>query len=368
MFPVDLNEILRRVEQIDPARYAQTRNFTNGAVTRLSPYLSRGVISTKTVLDSVRRRGFKLWQIEKLVQELAWRDYFQNVWRAKGDEIDQDLRQPQPGVQNCSMPRAVLSGETGITAIDDGIVEMHENGYIHNHLRMYIAAVTCNSAGSHWRVPARWMYFYLRDADWASNALSWQWTAGAFSNKKYYANQENINKYCGTNDRNTFLDVGYEELPDAPIPDVLRELETPELTTELPASNELRIDETRPTFVYNFYNLDPLWAQDVDANRVLLLEPSHFAKYPIHAQTLDFALRLAANINNLQIFTGEFSELKIACAASTLHYKEHPTARHYTGVETAREQMFPEIAGYFPSFFGYWKKCEKLLKTSVAKN
>ena len=366
MFPVSINDILQRVEQIDSARYAQTRNFTDGAVTRLSPYLSRGVISTKTVLDTLLRRGFKLWQIEKLVQELAWRDYFQNVWRVKGDLLDTDLRQPQLDVQNYSLPKAILNGATGITAIDDGILEMRENGYIHNHLRMYIAAVTCNVARCHWRVPARWMYFYLRDADWASNALSWQWTAGAFSSKKYFANQENINKYCGTTDRHTFLDAAYEELPGAPIPDVLRELETPVLTTELPAPVDLQIDQTRPTFVYNFYNLDPFWARDAAANRVLLLEPSHFAKYPIASATLQFALQLAAaNIENVQIFVGEFARLQTICAASTLHFKEHPTARHYRGVETAREQMFPDIAGYFPSFFGYWKKCEKLLKAAA---
>ena len=38
-----------------------------------------------------------------------------------------------------------------------------------------------------------------------SNALSWQWVAGTNSHKKYLANQENINKYCKSNDKNTFL-------------------------------------------------------------------------------------------------------------------------------------------------------------------
>ena len=42
---------------------------------------------------------------------------------------------------------------------------------------------------------ANWMYFYLLDGDLASNSLSWQWICGANSNKKYIANQDNINKY-----------------------------------------------------------------------------------------------------------------------------------------------------------------------------
>jgi len=24
--------------------------------------------------------------------------------------------------------------------------------------------------------------------------------------------------------------------------------------------------------------------------------------------------------------------------------------------------LFPEVNGYYPSFFGYWKKCERYLK------
>mgnify|MGYP006195700273 CR=1 FL=1 len=60
---------------------------------------------------------------------------------------------------------------------------------------MYLAAMVCNNAKSHWLTPARWMYYHLLDGDLASNALSWQWVAGTFSHKKYIANQQNINKY-----------------------------------------------------------------------------------------------------------------------------------------------------------------------------
>ena len=45
-FPTETNAIWKRVAQIDPARYSKTRNFINGSLTYLSPYISRGVIST----------------------------------------------------------------------------------------------------------------------------------------------------------------------------------------------------------------------------------------------------------------------------------------------------------------------------------
>lgn len=362
MFATKIAEISAQVEKIDPVEYARSRNFLNGAVTRLSPYISRGVISPKYVLDVVQKKGHPHYQLEKFIQELAWREYFQRVWQSEGNKIDSDLKHEQTDVENSQMPTALINAETGIEAVDEAVNQMYETGYIHNHLRMYIASIACNTAKSHWRVPAKWLYFHLRDADWASNALSWQWTAGAFSSKKYWVNQENINKYSGTEQRGTFLDADYSQLPERPIPEVLRETSVPVLKTDLPVKASLTIDNSLPTLVYNFYNLDPFWKSDVEANRVLLLEPTHFDKYPVVKETIDFALKLAENISGIQVYTGKFGELKKECGSSEIYYKEHPTAAHYQGIEEDRDWMFPEIKGYFPGFFGYWKKCERLLK------
>lgn len=365
MFETDLAKILDRVEQIDPIRYARSRNFLDGAVTRLSPYISRGVISTRYVMERTLESGLEYHQIEKFLMELAWRDYFQNVWRVKQEMIDTDLRQRQPDVANTSMPRAILDASTGIEAVDAAIRGLYETGYVHNHARMYIAAITCNNARSHWRLPARWFYFHLLDADWASNALSWQWCCAAFSGKKYYANQDNINKYCGTGQRRTFLDVPYDRIADLPVPPVLRDLKDPALETALPAKRPIVIDRSLPTLVYNFYNLDPFWRSGEEANRVLLLEPSHFQKYPVSPKTIDFVLKLAGNIERIQVYVGEFDELKSDIGPAGIYYKEHPASEHYTGTRDEREWMFPEVRGYYPSFFGFWKKCEALLQRHV---
>jgi deoxyribodipyrimidine photo-lyase len=362
MFTTNLDEILNLIDNIDPIKYGKTRNFLHGDVTKLSPYISRGVISTKFVFEKVLAKNYEFEKIEKFVQELAWRDYFQNVWRVKEELLDRDLKQTQPDVQNLSMPKAVLTAETGIKAVDAAINGLYETGYVHNHLRMYIALITCNIAKSHWKIPAKWFYYHLLDADWASNACSWQWTAAAFSNKKYYANQENINKFCGTKQRGTFLDVEYDEFPDLEIPEVLLATETPVLKTSLPKQTAITIDNSLPTFVYNFYNLDPFWKNNLAGNRVLLLEPSHFAKYPVSPKTIEFILKLSENIERIQVYVGEFSELKTAYNLSEIYYKEHPTNAHYTGKREERDWMFPEVRGYFPSFFAYWKNCAKILK------
>ena len=362
MFTNKYSEILEQIDQVDPVNYGRTRNFIDGDVSRLSPYISRGVISTKQVMKRTLDRGFEPDEIKKWLQELAWRDYWQLVWIEKGKEIDSDLRYPQPDVQNHQMPKVIVEANTGIKAIDGAIEEFYETGYLHNHVRMYIAAICCNMGKSHWKVPAQWMYYHLKDGDWASNALSWQWVAGSNSNKKYVANQDNINKYCHTDQCGTFLDVPYEAFDDLETPDLLKDLVNPELKTPLPESSEIEIDPQKTTLIYNFYNMDPKWREDQQANRILLLEPSVFEKYPVSESSIQFLTDLGENIPNLQVYTGEFDELKhqFSLSDSDIYYKEHPL-NNYSGNEEARNWMFP-VKGYYPSFFKFWNKAKKELK------
>lgn len=366
MFAVNYSEIISQIEVIDPIRYGKTRNYIDGAVTKLSPYIARGVISTRQVALSVLSRGFKPYEIESFLKELAWRDYFQQVWIALKDEIDQDIKQAQSNVANYQIASNIVEAKTGIQAIDEGIRNLYHTGYMHNHLRMYVASLACNIAQSHWLMPAKWLYFHLLDADWASNALSWQWVAGSFSSKKYFANQENINRYCYTNQRQTFLDIPYEDFANLLIPKPLTELIDWKMETSLAKQKDLALNLDLPTYIYNFYNLDPHWDSHILANRVLLLEPSFFQKYPVSDSTIDFVLNLANNIPNIQIFVGEFGDLSKQTTCKTIHYKEHPTNQHYQGILHQRDWLFPQIIGYYPSFFNYWKKCEKHLKNLMS--
>jgi len=358
-FPTSYKEILKRIDAIDPLKYRASRNYINGAVSYLSPYISRGVISTKFIFDEILKKGHHPQQAEKFIQELAWRDYWQQVWIAKGEAINQDIKHTQAPVSNTEVPKAILEATTGINAIDSAIQEFYKTGYLHNHLRMYIAAISCNMGRSHWKTPAKWMYYHLLDADWASNALSWQWVAGANANKKYVANQENINTYCFTNQKDTFLDISYEAFSDMAVPEVLKQTSPFVLRTPLPNKGPIKIAQNLPSCIYTMYNLDPLWKEDISANRILLLEPSCFDKYPVSQKTLDFILDLAhQNIPNIQIYVGEFSSLQQQYGLTNLFFKEHPLNKHFIGTQDSRDWMF-DVKGYFPSFFGYWKKCKK---------
>ena len=116
-------------------------------------------------------------------------------------------------------------------------------------------------------------------------------------------------------------------------------------------------------------------------NRILLIEPNHLNQFPITEKVLQFVIDLAkTNITGIQIFIGNFEDLNqvlqtnsITANASgenaqsknnkpNIYFKEHPITKHYQGIREERDWLFPKVDGYFPSFFGYWKKCEKLLK------
>jgi deoxyribodipyrimidine photo-lyase len=360
----DLTFIYDKIEAIEPVSYAKNRNYIDGAVSKLSPYISRGVISTKEILNSLLERGFNPNKIEKFIQELAWRDYWQQIWIEKQDLINSDLKNNQLNVDNHQIPKAIVEGNCSIEAIDNAIKEFYNTGYIHNHVRMYIAAISCNNAKSHWKAPAQWMYYHLLDGDWASNALSWQWVCGANSNKLYFANQDNINKYCYTQQKNTFLDVDYSEFYSMDIPSKLKETVDLKLATPLPKNdNSLQIDTELPSLIYNYYNLDPKWRSEQKANRILLIEPSVFENYPISKKSMDFMLNLSKNIDNIQLFVGSFEELKELTKASQVYFKEHPLNTHYKGIEDQRDWMFT-VKGYYSSFFKFWNKCKKELKTT----
>ena len=130
------------------------------------------------------------------------------------------------------------------------------------------------------------------------------------------------------------------------------------LKTVLPQPKPISINKTLPTFIYNFYNLDPLWEKALDANRVLLLEPSHFEAYPVSKNSINFLIELSKNIENIQLFIGEFNELQSLYNLENIYYKEHPLNKHYQGIEIQRDWMF-SVKGYYPSFFAFWKKCKK---------
>jgi len=184
-----------RLAAIDPRAYARTRNYIDGHVTGLSPYLTHGLISVPEVIAHLRaRHGVAL--DHKLVFELAWREYFHHLWSRLGDGIFEDRRAPPGRGYRCEVPADLRAGATGIPGIDQSVRTLYNTGYLHNHARMWVASYAVHLRKVHWRAGADWMYGHLIDGDLASNHLSWQWVAGTLTGRPYLFDAANVARYA----------------------------------------------------------------------------------------------------------------------------------------------------------------------------
>ncbi len=164
------------------ARYGSQRNLPSvEGTSRLSPHLHFGEISPATVWHAVSGRG---GSAGTFLGELGWRDYAQNVilqlpdygrtngrdgldglvWRT-GPEADSDLA-------------AWQQGRTGYPIVDAGMRQLWATGWMHNRVRMIAASFLIKHLLIDWREGERWFWDTLVDADYGSNAVNWQWSAG----------------------------------------------------------------------------------------------------------------------------------------------------------------------------------------------
>ena len=211
----------KKLAEINPIKYGRNRNFGDGNVTQLSPYIRHGIISLNEVRNAALIKCSQPQHIYKFIQELAWRDYWQTLHSAHPEWIWHDIEPYKTGYTAChyadNLPEDILTGKTGIACIDAFIEELINTGYLHNHARMYLASYVVHFRRIKWQAGARWFIHHLLDGDLASNNLSWQWVASTFSNKPYIFNLENVHKYfadlVNTNsEANKLLDASYADL------------------------------------------------------------------------------------------------------------------------------------------------------------
>lgn len=190
---------LKVLNQIDPVGYAKSRNFFTGAVTRLSPYIRYGVLSLAEIRDYVMRQVQHPNDAIKLINELGWRDYWQRLYANLGNGVWQDREPYKTGYASKDyidvLPEDISTGTTGLVCIDSFSRDLRSTGYLHNHGRMWMAAYMVHWRRILWQTGAVWFLEHLLDGDPASNNMSWQWVASTFSQKPYFFNRENLERY-----------------------------------------------------------------------------------------------------------------------------------------------------------------------------
>ncbi|KAF8917886.1 DNA photolyase, FAD-binding/Cryptochrome [Mucidula mucida] len=178
--------------------YFRDRAGSN-STSRLSPYLSAGVISIReclratmratnaTAVDATRETGLGRWN-----QELAWRDFYTNVlaswprvgmgrpWLEKYSEVvweDAEEVGEDGQLRDSKELQAWKDGMTGYPIVDSGMRCLKQMGWLHNRLRMITAMFLTKHLMIDWRVGERHYMKMLIDGDLASNNGGWQWCA-----------------------------------------------------------------------------------------------------------------------------------------------------------------------------------------------
>ncbi|NBV06754.1 MAG: DNA photolyase [Proteobacteria bacterium] len=210
-----------KLNKIDPISYCKNRNYLDGSVTKLSPYIRHGILSLNEVRNFALEKSDPK-QIEKFIQELAWRDFWQRIYFSDPDKIWHDIEEYKTGYQKedyaDNLPQDILEAKTVNACINQFINQLTKTGYLHNHARMYLASYSVHWRKTKWQAGAKWFLHHLLDGDPASNNLSWQWIASTFSSKPYIFNLENVAKYCANSaidfskENNPELNFSYEEL------------------------------------------------------------------------------------------------------------------------------------------------------------
>ena len=165
------------------ARYGERRNLPSvEGTSRLSPHLHFGELSPAQVWHTVSDAG---GSVGTFLSELAWRDYAQNVIHQFADYGGRPYKEEfeaflwRTGDEAASDLNAWQQGRTGYPIVDAGMRQLWHTGWMHNRVRMIAASFLIKHLLIDWREGERWFWDTLVDADYAQNAVNWQWSAGS---------------------------------------------------------------------------------------------------------------------------------------------------------------------------------------------
>lgn len=166
--------------------YRSQRDFpAMEGVSRLSPHLAFGTVSSRTVLAAVektrRANSTHSAEIDTFAGEIIWREFYRQVlwhyphaatgcFRPEYDKLAWE--------NNETYFAAWCAGRTGFPIVDAAMRQLNQTGWMHNRLRMIVAMFLTKDLLVNWQWGERYFMQKLVDADLASNNGGWQWSAG----------------------------------------------------------------------------------------------------------------------------------------------------------------------------------------------
>ena len=179
--------------------YSSKRNFDFGPkdrsnVSQMSPYISHRILTEYDVIKRVlQKKTYK--NVEKFIQEVFWRLYWRG-WLESRPRVWDDFLGDLKSLEKNKNYYNAIEGLTEVECFNYWVKELRENGFLHNHTRMWFASIWIFTLNLPWQLGAEFFLKHLTDADSASNTLSWRWVAGLQTKGKHYlARNWNIEKF-----------------------------------------------------------------------------------------------------------------------------------------------------------------------------
>lgn len=157
-------------------------------VSKLSPYLHHGQISVRLLWHRVRalqaHNDVPEKDADTYLSELGWREFSYNLLYHNPELPREPLQEKFKGFPWVDMRtgksdlEAWQKGQTGYPIVDAAMRQLWQTGWMHNRLRMVVASFLIKDLHINWHYGEDWFWDCLFDADYASNAASWQWVAG----------------------------------------------------------------------------------------------------------------------------------------------------------------------------------------------
>ncbi|HEY5822597.1 MAG TPA: FAD-binding domain-containing protein [Propionibacteriaceae bacterium] len=169
---------------LDIAGYARHRStvlpVARRGASRMSPYIRHGLLTLPDVWSAVT--DAPSYDRTRYRDELLWQEYARHLYARVGSANGQALRNEQPRTSGGS---AHDPWPQQMNCMSATVGELHEDGWLVNQTRMWLASQWAVRSGADWRAGEDEMFTHLLDGSRAANRLGWQWTVGTGSGKPY---------------------------------------------------------------------------------------------------------------------------------------------------------------------------------------
>ncbi|MBZ6496682.1 cryptochrome/photolyase family protein [Natrinema longum] len=177
-------------------RYADQREYpAAGGTSRLSPHLKWGTIGPRELYAATERATARAESedaresVRSFQRQLAWREFYAHVLRYNPETVAENFSGYENEIEWRDDPdelAAWQAGETGYPIVDAGMRQLHAEGWMHNRVRMLVAAFLTKDLLVDWRAGYDWFRRKLADHDTANDVGGWQWAASTGTDAQPY--------------------------------------------------------------------------------------------------------------------------------------------------------------------------------------